>query len=134
MLMGSGKVPQPAALRHRERVLGESGHARGRRARPGARAVPGERDLRGRAFRAADAAAPAGEVLLATVSGHVPFRLGRGNMSVWTLDTVHEGAEPVSKVDVWPNAAGYSDFAQTKSGRMLLLYEAGGHTYDYGIK
>jgi hypothetical protein len=41
---------------------------------------------------------------------------------------------PVSRLDVWPEAAGYSDIAQTKSGRMLLLYEAGGSVYDYGIK
>ena len=43
-------------------------------------------------------------------------------------------ADPVSKLDVWPQAAGYSDFAQARSGAMLLLYEAGGTVYDYGIK
>lgn len=81
-----------------------------------------------------DDAAPAGEVLLAAPSGHVPFRLGRGNMSVWSLDTMREGAVPISRVDVWPNAAGYSDFSQTASGRVMLLFEGGGHIYDYGIK
>eukprot|EP00326_Haptolina_ericina_P004331 CAMPEP_0181208948 /NCGR_PEP_ID=MMETSP1096-20121128/22395_1 /TAXON_ID=156174 ORGANISM="Chrysochromulina ericina, Strain CCMP281" /NCGR_SAMPLE_ID=MMETSP1096 /ASSEMBLY_ACC=CAM_ASM_000453 /LENGTH=137 /DNA_ID=CAMNT_0023300057 /DNA_START=44 /DNA_END=457 /DNA_ORIENTATION=+ len=81
-----------------------------------------------------DSSAPPGQVLLATISGHVPFRLGRGNMSVWTLETELEGADPVSVLDVWPNAAGYSDFAQAKSGQMLLLFEAGGTVYDYGIK
>jgi hypothetical protein len=81
-----------------------------------------------------DHAAPAGQVLLAAPSGRVPYRLGRGNMSVWTLDTATDGAEPVSRTDVWPEAAGYSDFVQTKSGAMLLLYEAGGTVYDYGIK
>ena len=81
-----------------------------------------------------DASAPPGEVLLATISGHVPFRLGRGNMSVWTLDTKAVGANPVSRLDVWPDAAGYSDFAQAKSGQMLLLFEGGGTVYDYGIK
>ena len=64
----------------------------------------------------------------------MPYRLGRGNMSVWTLDTATEGAKPVSRLDVWPSAAGYSDFAQAKSGRMFLLYEAGDHIYDWGIK
>ena len=74
-----------------------------------------------------------GEVLLATIAGHFPGYLGRGNMSVWSLDTA-AGADPVSKLDVWPQAAGYSDFAQARSGAMLLLYEAGGTVYDYGIK
>ena len=81
-----------------------------------------------------DAAAPAGQVLLASVAGHVPFYLGRGNMSVFTLDTAAAGAQPVARADVWPEAAGYSDFAQARSGRMLLLYEAGAAVYDYGIK
>ena len=31
-----------------------------------------------------DEAAPAGKVLLGVISGHNNFRLGRGNMSVWT--------------------------------------------------
>ena len=81
-----------------------------------------------------DTSAPPGQVLLASVSGRVPFRLGRGNMSVWTLDTAAAGSEPVSRLQVWPNAAGYSDFAQAKSGAMLLLFEGGGSVYDYGIK
>ena len=59
---------------------------------------------------------------------------GRGNMSVFTLDTATAGAQPVSLLDVWPQAAGYSDIAQAKSGQMLLLYEGGGTVYDYGIK
>tara|TARA_B110001452_G_scaffold260718_1_gene258561 strand:+ start:1095 stop:1898 length:804 start_codon:yes stop_codon:yes gene_type:complete len=81
-----------------------------------------------------DASAPPGEVLLATISGHFQGYLGRGNMSVWTLDTAAAGADPVSRLDVWPDAAGYSDFAQAKSGQMLLLFEGGGTVYDYGIK
>ena len=81
-----------------------------------------------------DAAAPAGQVVLATISGHSPYRLGRGNMSVFTLDTATAGSLPQSKQDVWPNAAGYSDIAQARSGAMLVLYEAGGTVYDYGIK
>ena len=40
----------------------------------------------------------------------------------------------MSRLDVWPDAAGYSDFAQTRSGQTLLLYEGGGSVYDYGIK
>ena len=80
-----------------------------------------------------DRRSPPGEVLLATIAGHFPGYLGRGNMSVWSLDTA-AGADPVSKLDVWPQAAGYSDFAQARSGAMLLLYEAGGTVYDYGIK
>ena len=72
--------------------------------------------------------------MLATISGHSPYRLGRGNMSVFTLDTATAGSLPQSKQDVWPNAAGYSDIAQARSGAMLVLYEAGGTVYDYGIK
>ena len=70
---------------------------------------------------------------LCAIAGHFPGYLGRGNMSVWLLDTLG-GGDPVSKLDVWPQAAGYSDFAQARSGAMLLLYEAGGTVYDYGIK
>jgi hypothetical protein len=55
-------------------------------------------------------------------------------MSVWTLDTATGGSDPVSRVDVWPTADGYSDWAQAKSGKMLLLWEGGGSVYDYGIK
>ena len=55
-------------------------------------------------------------------------------MSVWSLQTSQEGAPPVSQVNVWPQAAGYSDWAQAKSGAMLLLFEGGGGEYDYGIK
>ena len=80
-----------------------------------------------------DRRSPPGEVLLATIAGHFPGYLGRGNMSVWSLDTAG-GGDPVSRLDVWPQAAGYSDFAQARSGAMLLLYEAGGTVYDYGIK
>lgn len=81
-----------------------------------------------------DPSAPPGQVLLASVSGQVPFRLGRGNMSVWSLDTRVPDSVPDSVAVIWPDAAGYSDFVQLKSGRMLLLYEAGGSVYDYGIK
>ena len=81
-----------------------------------------------------DARAPAGEVLLAAPDGPAPFRLNRGNISVWTLDTAARGADPVSRLDVWPDAGGYSDFAQSPAGEVLLLFEAGGTVYDYGIK
>ena len=83
-----------------------------------------------------DSAAPPGELLLGSISGRNSYYLGRGNMSVWTLDldASGAGAEPVSRINVWPQAAGYSDWAQTKSGRMMLLFEAGGTIYDYGIK
>ena len=81
-----------------------------------------------------DITSPAGRVLLAAPDGPVPFRLNRGNISVWTLDMAAVGAAPVSRVDVWPDAGGYSYWAQARSGQMLLLYEAGGTVYDYGIK
>ena len=81
-----------------------------------------------------DITSPAGLVLLAAPDGPVPFRLNRGNISVWTLDMATMGAAPMSRVDVWPDAGGYSDWAQARSGLMLLLYEAGGTVYDYGIK
>merc|ERR1712217_56787 len=81
-----------------------------------------------------DAAAPPGEVLLASISGHNSYYLGRANMSVWSLDTSSVGTVPVSRVNVWPTAAGYSDFAQARSGQMVLLFEGGGSVYDYGIK
>ena len=76
--------------------------------------------------------APPGQVLLATVSGHVPYRLGRGNISVWTMDTA-SGADPVSRAVVWPQAAGYSDMA-VSNGTLQLLFEGGGSVYDYGMK
>jgi len=55
-------------------------------------------------------------------------------MSVFSLDTTLLGQPPVSVVDIWPQAAGYSDFAQVSDGQVMLLFEAGGGTYDYGIK
>jgi len=81
-----------------------------------------------------DKTAPPGQVLLATIDGHNKLRLGRGNMSIFTLNTAIEGSEPQSHVDVWPDAAGYSDFVQSKTGKILLLFEGGGSVYDYGIK
>ena len=86
-----------------------------------------------------DARAAAGTVLLASTDGPNKYRLGRGNMSVFSLDTTTTGAEPVSIQDVWPSAAGYSDFAQVLTaqgglGPVLLLFEGGGSVYDYGIK
>ena len=81
-----------------------------------------------------DRSAAPGEVLLAAPSGYNHYRLGRGNMSVFSLNTGARGSAPISRMDVWPQAAGYSDFAQTNNGQVMLLYEAGGGTYDYGIK
>ena len=86
-----------------------------------------------------DASAPRGQVLLGVTNGRNRFRLGRGNMSVFTLNTANASAKPVSFEDVWPDAAGYSDFAQVRrgnsvSGPVLLLFEGGGTVYDYGIK
>ena len=75
-----------------------------------------------------------GQVLLGATSGLNRFRLGRANMSVFSLDTATPGAEPVSVEDVWPDAAGYSDMAQAPSSPVMILFESGGGTYDYGIK
>ena len=55
-------------------------------------------------------------------------------MSLWTLDTTTPDAQPVSRLLVWGGAAGYSDFAVTKNGTVMLLYEAGNHIYNWGIK
>lgn len=75
-----------------------------------------------------DARAPRGQVLLATTNGANHFRLGRGNMSVFSLDEAIPGAQPVSRLDVWPDAADYSDFAQIvgHGGHVMLLFEGGG--------
>ena len=51
----------------------------------------------------------------------------RRNLSLWTLDTTKPDAEPVSRSVVWGGAAGYSDFAVTSNGKVMLLYEAGNH-------
>jgi len=83
-----------------------------------------------------NASAPGGQVLLAATNGANRYRLGRGNMSVFSLDEATPGAQPVSRLDVWPDAAGYSDFAQVGglNGPVMLLFEGGGGIYDYGIK
>ena len=44
------------------------------------------------------------------------------------------GARPIPVEDVWPDAAGYSDMAQLPGGPVMILFEGGGGTYDYGIK
>ena len=81
-----------------------------------------------------DAAAPPGQVLLGATSGLNRFRLGRANMSVFSLDAANASAEPVPVQDVWPSAAGYSDMAQAPGGPVMVLFEGGGGVYDYGIK
>lgn len=86
-----------------------------------------------------DALAPPGQVLLGATSGRNKLYLGRGNMSVFSLDTRDATAKPAAVQDVWPDAAGYSDFAQVQRGAgrlgpVLLLFEGGGTVYDYGIK
>lgn len=83
-----------------------------------------------------NASAPPGEVLLAATNGANRYRLGRGNMTVFSLDEAAPGAQPVPRLNVWPNAAGYSDFAQVggPDGPVMLLFEGGGNVYDYGIK
>ena len=48
-----------------------------------------------------DKNSPPGHVLLAATSGVNKYRLGRGNMSVFSLDETVPGAEPVSRLDVW---------------------------------
>ena len=89
-----------------------------------------------------DSSAPPGHVLL-TAPGSSRAYLGRGNLQLYTLSETQPGADVVKKMTVWPQAAGYSDFAQVKStpavedggaaGPVLLLFEAGTNTYDQGI-
>ena len=86
-----------------------------------------------------DVRAPPGKVYLGATYGRNGLYLGRGNMTVFTLDTTAAKPEPAAVQNVWPDAAGYSDFAQVRrrdgnSGPLLLLFEAGGTVYDYGIK
>jgi len=80
-----------------------------------------------------DSTAAPGHVMLAAPAGTGAY-LGRGNMVVYTLDESVPGADVAKKVSVWPQAAGYSDFAQVAGGPLLLLFEAGGGVYDEGIK
>ena len=81
-----------------------------------------------------DSTAAPGQVMLAAPAGG-NFYLGRGNMVVYNLDERVPGTDKVTKrVNAWPQAAGYSDFAQVKGGPPLLLFEAGGRVYDEGIK
>lgn len=80
-----------------------------------------------------DSTAAPGQVMLAAPAGG-NFYLGRGNMVVYNLDESVPGANVAKKVNVWPQAAGYSDFAQLHGGPVLLLFEAGVKVYDQGIK
>ena len=100
--------------------------------------------------------------MLGVTYGGNRLYLGRGNMSVFALDTGNASAAPVSVQNPWPDAAGYSDFAQRllpppqarreraagnaaaadahfhsappSLGPLMLLFEGGGTVYDYGIK
>jgi hypothetical protein len=80
-----------------------------------------------------DSTAAPGQVMLAAPAGG-NFYLGRGNMVAYNLNESVPGANVVKKVNVWPQAAGYSDFAQVYGGPILLLFEAGTNVYDQGIK
>lgn len=80
-----------------------------------------------------DSAAPPGQVMLAAPAGG-RFYLERGNLVTYTLNESVPDADAAKKVNVWPQAAGYSDFAQLRSGPVLLLFEAGTNVYDQGIK
>ena len=81
-----------------------------------------------------DSAAPPGHVVLSAPAGSRAY-LGRGDMVAYHLDESAPGAGGLTKkMTVWPQAAGYSDFAQLASGPLLLLFEAGGNVYDEGIK
>ena len=86
-----------------------------------------------------DVRAPPGQVYLGATSGKNGFYLGRGNMTLFALDTTAATPESTALKSVWPFAAGYSDFAQVqrpdgKPGPLLLLFEAGVTHYDQGIK
>lgn len=80
-----------------------------------------------------DPKGPPGELLLSAPSWPDGGLGGRKNMSVWTLDDTSPTSRAVSQGTVWGGAAGYSVF-ETGGERPLLLYEAGDHIYNYGIK
>jgi hypothetical protein len=85
-----------------------------------------------------DVRAPAGKVFLGATYGRNGFYLGRGNMTVFALDTTAAVPKAVAVQNMWAYAAGYSDFAQAwrdgKPGPLLMLFEAGITHYDQGIK
>ena len=55
------------------------------------------------------------KVMLGATYGGNRYRLGRGNMTVFSMDLGTAGAQPAPRLDVWSSAAGYSDFAQVRS-------------------
>ena len=60
---------------------------------------------------------------------------GRRNVSLWTFEgsTFPANTEPESATTVWGGAGGYSSF-DTTGGEVQLLFEAGNHVYNWGIK
>jgi len=80
-----------------------------------------------------DPKGPAGELLLSAPSWPNGGLGGRRNMSLWTLDGTSQSSSVVSQQTIWSGAAGYSVF-ETSGKQVLMLYEAGDHTYNYGIK
>lgn len=79
-----------------------------------------------------DPRGPPGELLLSAPSWPDGGLGGRRNMSLWTLDGA-PGSQAASRETIWGGAAGYSCF-ETSGDQILLLYEAGDHIYNYGIK
>ena len=82
-----------------------------------------------------DPAAPAGELLLSAPSWPDGGLGGRRNVSLWKMDASSGTASgPVaSLMTVWGGAGGYSVF-DTTGGKVRLLFEAGNHIYNWGIK
>lgn len=68
-----------------------------------------------------DASSPPGQVMLGATYGVNRYRLGRANMTLFSMDLAATGAQPVPQINVWPNAAGYSDFAQVRSELHALV-------------